>query len=202
MGNSALYRVPEWTLFHGLGDIMTLPFASAAGKVKRKRRAGSGKAKGSEYERSICKKLSLWLTNGKKEDCFWRSAMSGGRATVAKKAGRDIRQAGDITAVAPEGHALTDYYYIECKFYKNLNIDSFILDGKGQLAKFWYTTIIEAAKHHRQPILIAKENGRQSIVVFRAHPGFHLEDRLSIHRVNEISSQVAYLDDALKGTFK
>jgi len=159
-------------------------------------KAGRSKSKGSDFERQCCKLLSLWITNGKREDVFWRSAMSGGRATVAKKAGRDVRQAGDITAVAPEGHALTDHYYIECKSYKKLDLDSFILDGKGQLAKFWLETIKQAARHKRKPILIAKENRRESLVIFQAHPGFNLNGKVVIHR--GLPVHIVYLSDVLQ----
>lgn len=142
-------------------------------KIKRKRKAGSGKRKGSSFERSVCKHLSLWVTQGKREDVFWRSAMSGGRATVAKKAGRDVRQAGDICAVAPEGHKLTDKYYIECKFYRNLRITNFILDGEGKLARFWEEAVEQAKAHNREPILIAKENGREPIVLITPNNNLH-----------------------------
>ncbi len=171
-------------------------------KIKRKRKAGSGKRKGSKFEREVCKQLSRWVTNGKREDVFWRSAMSGGRATVAKKAGRDVRQAGDITSVSPEGHLLTDNYYLECKSYKNLDIDSFLMDGKGKLAKFWLETKRQAAKYLRHPILIAKENGRHPIVVCKTFPGFNMDDRASIHRLDNLECFIVYLDDALKGRFK
>jgi len=46
-------------------------------------RKGGGKAKGASFERDICRRLSLWVSAGKQEDVFWRSAMSGGRSTVA-----------------------------------------------------------------------------------------------------------------------
>ena len=36
--------------------------------------------KGSEFEREMCKCLSLWWTDSKRDDVFWRSAQSGGRA--------------------------------------------------------------------------------------------------------------------------
>lgn len=169
-------------------------------------KAGSGKRKGSAFERQCCKLLSLWITNGKKEDVFWRSSLSGGRATVAKKAGRDVRQAGDICAVAPEGHALTDHYYLECKSYRNLDIDSFILDGKGKLAKFWLETVKQAGKYQRAPILIAKENGRKSLVLFSGPSlnttGFFVEDRITLYRQAYVNCYIVYLDDALKGKFK
>lgn len=114
----------------------------------------NGKAKGSDFERVVCKQLSLWLTNGKSVDVFWRSAMSGGRATVAKG---KVRQAGDITAVAPEGHILTDQFYLELKFYKNLSLDC-LIKGKGALLDIWNDTECEAMKYGRRPVLIFKQN--------------------------------------------
>jgi hypothetical protein len=128
-------------------------------------RSGGGKQKGNQFEREICAQLSKWVTNGKKSDCFWRSAMSGGRATLAYRKGQSIRAAGDITSVAPEGHVLTDYYLVECKFYKKLDIASFILDDKGVLSKFWKQAKKQAREHMRMPLLIAKENGRKPIIV-------------------------------------
>jgi hypothetical protein len=128
-------------------------------------RAGGGKSKGSQFERDVAKRLSLWVTAGKKEDVYWRAAMSGGRATVAKKAGRDVRQSGDIVAVAPEGHALTNLFYIECKFYADLCVDSFLIENVGVLAKFWQHANKEAAKYQRCPMLIVKENRRDVLLI-------------------------------------
>jgi hypothetical protein len=125
----------------------------------------NSKAKGSQFEREVCKLLSRWVSHGKRDDCFWRSAMSGGRATVAKRKGTDIRQTGDICAVSPEGHALTDIYFIECKFYKDLKITSFILDNKGPLAKFWKEACKKAGWHNHIPMLIAKENNRKILII-------------------------------------
>ncbi len=128
-------------------------------------KSGGGKQKGSSFERTVCKLLSRWISNGERDDLYWRSAMSGGRATVAKKKGIDVRQAGDITAVAPEGHVLTDLFYIECKSYRDLQIDSFILDNRGKLAEFWRIAMREAKRYDRRPMLIAKESRRESIII-------------------------------------
>lgn len=117
-------------------------------------RKGGGKGKGSAFERETCVALSKWLTASKSEDVFWRSAMSGGRATVRKGA---VRQAGDITAVAPEGHILTDNLYIECKHLQNITLDA-LMKGKGELINIWKTTEIEAAKYNRIPTLIFRQN--------------------------------------------
>jgi hypothetical protein len=117
-----------------------------------------GKVKGGAFERDISKALSLWITNGKRADTLWRSAMSGGRATIAFNKGERVRQAGDITAVHPDGAPFVAQWYIECKFYKNLEIQSSIISGRGKLFTFWNKTVIEARKHNRSPMLIAKQN--------------------------------------------
>lgn len=114
----------------------------------------NGKQKGAGFEREVCKALSLWVSKGQNVDLYWRSAMSGGRATVAKGA---VRQAGDITAVAPEGHVLSDQFYIECKNYKDVDLDC-LVKGKGALLTFWQTAQKEATKYNRIPTLIFKRN--------------------------------------------
>jgi hypothetical protein len=117
----------------------------------------NGKQKGGAFERDVAKKLSLWVTADARPDVFWRSAMSGGRATVAHAKGIEVRQVGDITAVAPEGHVL-DSLYIDCKFYKDLDLAGGLLLERGKLISFWRRTVKDAAKHRRQPWLIAKQN--------------------------------------------
>lgn len=116
--------------------------------------AVNGKQKGSSFEREICVKLSKWITKGEKIDCLWRSAMSGGRATVKRG---QVRQAGDICAVSSEGHALTDHFYIECKAYKDINLDC-LVKGKGVLLDFWGVAVKEAAYYNKVPMLIFKRN--------------------------------------------
>jgi len=129
-------------------------------------RPGGGKAKGAAFERKVCQELSRWVSRGKADDLFWRSAMSGGRATVARKKDKKlVRQAGDITATAPEGAALTDTFYLECKFLKDLAFDSFALRGIGILAAIWRVATVEAEAHGRVPFLIAKQNNMPTIAV-------------------------------------
>lgn len=73
-------------------------------------------AKGGAYEREICKKLSLWWTGGQRDDVFWRSASSGGRATVrAKRGASTYGQYGDIQAVDPIGVPLMRAVTLELK---------------------------------------------------------------------------------------
>lgn len=93
--------------------------------------------------------------------------MSGGRATVRNREKVVVRQAGDITAVAPEGHALTDHYYVECKHVRSLDIEAFCLTGKGALAKFWRVALKEARQHGREPLIIARQNRTKDLVICR-----------------------------------
>lgn len=128
-------------------------------------KSGGSKSKGSAFEREICVKLSLWISAGAHKDLFWRSAMSGGRATAQLRKGINIRQIGDIAAVALQGHVLTDTFYIECKFYKNLQIESFLIKNKGNLAKFWTTAVKQARRYKRLPMLIIKQNNSPIMVL-------------------------------------
>lgn len=74
------------------------------------------RGKGSEFERLICKKLSMWWTNGERDDVFWRTSMSGGRATVRTKQGKATEmQHGDISAVDPIGVPLIKAVTLELK---------------------------------------------------------------------------------------
>lgn len=114
--------------------------------------------KGAAFEREICVKLSEWVTNGEKKDVFWRTAMSGGRATVFKKKGSLFRQSGDICSVALEGHELTDQYFFELKHYKSLDFPAFFVKGKGALGQFWQKAQDEAWSYRLKPVLIVKEN--------------------------------------------
>lgn len=128
----------------------------------------ASKAKGGKFEREICKFLSLWVSGGDREDLFWRSAMSGGRATVAAKNGKQLRaQCGDICAVDPLGNILTDHCYFECKHLKKISFDDLIKDvrGPGRLLSIWLKTVQEAERYSsKHPVLISRQNGCPTLV--------------------------------------
>lgn len=128
---------------------------------------GGGKRKGSAFEREICVALSRWVTNGKRDDVFWRSAMSGGRATIHHRKGTSIRQSGDICAVAPEGHGLTSKWFIECKHLKHVGLGELMIKGTGPLREIWNKTREQAVRHRLDPMLIIKQNMWPVIVISR-----------------------------------
>lgn len=156
----------------------------------------NGKQKGSSYEREICKALSLWTTDGASVDVYWRSSMSGGRATVAKG---KVRQAGDITAVAPEGHILTDQFYLELKHYKELGLDC-LIKGKGTLIDIWRTTEKEAAKYGKIPSLIFKQNNWPSVFV-TSRKGVYLLKFNAYISAHQLDMEMIKFDDLLKNPF-
>lgn len=134
-------------------------------------RKGGGKAKGSAFERDICKQLSLWVSGGKREDCFWRSAMSGGRATVHLKRGANLAQhAGDITATHSMGERLTKLWFVECKRYRDLSIAPSLMNGKGLLAGFWQVAMTEADKYDKHPMLIVKQDRMATLMLVPTGP--------------------------------
>jgi len=100
------------------------------------------KGKGSGFEREISKMLSHWWSGGERDDIFWRSSQSGGRATTRSKAGlRTAGSYGDITALHDSGIPLLRFFCIELKRGYTADIDILdILDSKKavpQLIGFW-----------------------------------------------------------------
>lgn len=121
-------------------------------------RKGGGKQKGSQFERDICKQLSLWISSDQREDIFWRSAMSGGRATISSSKGKSlIAQVGDISCIDPIGSKFAESFYCECKFYANLDYLGLLKDT-GKLLEFWLDTKTKSEDCGKNPLLIAKQN--------------------------------------------
>jgi len=127
---------------------------------------GGGKRKGANWERKVCEQLSRMIQPDSDETLFWRSAMSGGRSTNRHRQGKkDATQAGDITCIHPAGAWLTEYFFLECKHVRNLQIQLGLLEGRGALATFWRIAVKDARKHGKHPMLIAKENRCRTLVV-------------------------------------
>lgn len=132
-------------------------------------KAGAGKRKGGSFEREICKKLSLWISGGKNDSIFWRSAMSGGRATLQFKKGINNKsQICDISAIDPLGEKLLNKTIIECKSYRCLHVDSFIFNYSlktDNIYNFWSKLLKIAYKVNKIPILICKQNKNKSLII-------------------------------------
>lgn len=138
---------------------------------------GTGKAKGGEFEREVCRKLSLWWTEGKRDDIFYRTHSSGGRFTMRRKAKKDTAlQGGDITASDPIGEPLVKIWSIEAKTGYGTKTKTGIvrwdvldvLDSQQKettLEKMWAQCERDAILTNRIPILIFRRNLRQACIV-------------------------------------
>ena len=134
--------------------------------------------------------------------------MSGGRATFAQKKGKILaHHAGDITSTAPEGHALTAKMFIESKFYKKLDIEAFVLTGKGTLGGFWKVALREAKAHNREPLLIVRQNRTEELVVVRPNTLSKIiaqKPKGMVLRIKNagVTAEVRYLSDVLACPFR
>jgi hypothetical protein len=125
---------------------------------------GGGKQKGASFEREICVALSKWLSKGLQEDVFWRSAMSGGRSTVAFKRGKRLAsQVGDISCIHPIGNHFINTFAPECKFYNDLEWKG-LLTGKGKIISFWIEINEQAGRYGKLPFLVARQNRMPAFV--------------------------------------
>ncbi len=131
---------------------------------------GGGSQKGHKFENAICRQLSEWWTNGKRDDVFSRTASSGAKATQrAKHKKRTFGQYGDIQAADPIGQPLMNLCVIECKDGYARDSIADLLD-KEVRHKPTYGSFIKQAKEEADSadtpywLLIARRRGRQVMV--------------------------------------
>jgi len=127
-------------------------------------------AKGPQFERDMCKQLSLWWSDGARSDVFWRTSGSGARATVRAKKGKEtFGQCGDVAAIHPDGVSFLEVFAIELKRGYNTStpMDLIDINRKGLLLwEVWLWKVIsEMNTHHRQGwMIIHKRDSRQPVV--------------------------------------
>ena len=142
----------------------------------KKKRKGRGMAKGSSFEREICKKLSLWWTYGERDDVYWRTAGSGARAKVRSKTGETtFGQHGDVQATDPFGQPLIDLCSIELKRGYSGNTLQDLIDLPDGRNESCYEKFIEQAitdctlrEDESEWILLVKRD-RREVVLFTSY---------------------------------
>lgn len=110
-------------------------------------------AKGSSFEREFCKDLSVWWTGDEKTDVlFWRTAGSGGRATIRKKKNKKTNSAhcGDIAALEEKSQPLTELVTFELKRGYNVADLAQLADKKRDMARQIYEEWITQARASSQ----------------------------------------------------
>lgn len=167
-------------------------------------------AKGSSFEREICKMFSLWWTDGKREDVFWRTSGSGARATVRSKSKqKTFGQYGDVQATDPIGQPLIDLCTIELKRgYSHETFANLLEDSQTANAKpCMYAKFIQQAKGDSRKantpwwLLIVKRDRRKPIVIFPIdlldRTTWRMLDKCRIGRRRKINVYISLLKDFL-----
>jgi len=123
----------------------------------------SKSSKGSSFEREICKQLSLWWTDNKRDDIFWRTSGSGARATTRRKTNKKTRyEYGDVSFTDPIGKFLIDTFLIELKrgYTNGISLLDFLdkKTGKDTLLLEWWKKAEEERKYAKR---------KYSLIIFR-----------------------------------
>lgn len=148
-------------------------------------------AKGANFEREICKQLSLWWTSGSRDDIFWRSSQSGGRATIRGRQGkRTAGSYGDIVALDPIGETLLKHFTIELKRGRSHGEPGDLLDCKGSpKCHAWIKTLEQAMAAYELAdsyswLIICRRDFRNASVFFPVWNINNSEGSLYRHRVD------------------
>ena len=163
---------------------------------------GKGKHKGSSFERQFCKKISLWWTKGERDDIFWRTSISGGRATVRAKQGKTTKgQYGDVAATDPLGVPLTELCVIELKCgYGKSSVGDYMDGTSKSMIERWVEQVNEDAKKGDIPFwfLVTKRDRKKVLISMP----FLLVDKLLGEVRTEPVEMVHYWKDIVFSTFR
>ena len=152
--------------------------------------------KGGDYERQVCKVLSLWYSRGERDDIFWRTSGSGARATIRKKSNLNTADsAGDVQAIHESGKAFTRLVNIEIKrgytqkdlkkqsHNNKISLTSLIdtkLDQKGKpgiLIQWIDKGLKECQLHNKKHLLIIyRRDRRRSCILMLKHTFDYLSE--------------------------
>ncbi len=175
-------------------------------------------SKGSAFEREISKELSLWWSEGKNDNIFYRSQSSGARATQRNKKGKEtVNQHADITCSDPEGELLIKNWNIECKTGYSSKTKSGatrwdvldFIDSKQKepiLEKMWTQCLRDAELTNRQPVLIFRRNNRTPCIMLHLSYMNRLFDffnnnysnHIELHCLDDINCMIMNLSDFFK----
>ena len=130
--------------------------------------------KGENFEREICKFFSLWITEQQRDDIFWRTSGSGGRAGHRKAKNIETAfSAGDMTFIDPKGEPFIRFFLIEIKrgYTDKISLLGLIdKTNKGQpkIIKWWDKGEKEKEDHNRKAaMLVFKRDYCQPLIAFR-----------------------------------
>jgi len=157
----------------------------------------SKSAKGSSFEREICKQLSYWWSDDERDDIFWRTSGSGARATTRRKTNKKTRyEYGDVSFTDPVGQPLIDTFLIELKRgYSNFISVLDLLDkkaGKDALLLEWWKKAEEERKFAKRKysIIIFRRNRKETCVLMDIELYIKLEQQCGDTEKNNIKIEI------------
>jgi len=155
------------------------------------------KKKGNDFERDISKKLSLWWSDGTNDDLFWRTQGSGSRWTVRRKKGKTTTgQSSDITSTSSDSQLFIDFFSIECKAYKDINIWG-LIEGRGIIKEWWEKLCSECKEENKYPLLVLKQDYKP-IIMLTNYFFYKINNRCnSIFSINDKNVYLYIFDDFL-----
>jgi len=156
--------------------------------------------KGSGFERTVCKLLSLWWSKGETDAIFWRTAGSGARATTRAKQGKKTYGSyGDIKAEDPIGEDLLKVFTFELKrgYNKFNNMDllekNLRKSSKQLYDKFIKSVIIDAQESGSLSWMLVVKKDRRDILAFFP---FIIAKQLKIKCKEYIIQKILFKDDS------
>jgi len=169
--------------------------------------------KGEDFERSVPKIISLWWTDDKQDDVFYRTHGSGSRATTRQKKGvATANAAGDLMAVDEVGHPFTDCFLVELKRGYTDKISVLDLIDNKRKKQFalvdWYAKARKEANFHKRSfvLIIFKRDYREICVlleeafltIFEGYNGAYTKELIGFNFDNNASFYITTLNSFLK----
>ena len=181
--------------------------------------AQKGSGKGQGWERDLSRRLSLWVSNGKSKNVFWRSRASGAFSTNRMKAGKAALrgQVGDISLLdqeSEEGKWFLSRFAIEAKFERPKNMWPGA-EGWLRYEKYWHKITKEATSAKVLPWLILKTNFQPPLLLVssrvfrsiwlhlvnenpRASNKYAAQRRYTVHLNEPAGIEIVFLEDFLQ----
>jgi hypothetical protein len=133
--------------------------------------------KGPAWERQVATDISLWWSDGLRDDLTWRTAGSGARATVrGRKGKKTTNHCGDIGYTDVSIKPLFDFCVLELKRGYSSNSVQDILDApikKPVMQEYqkWVDQARESARNAESVtwMIIFKRDRREPIVIMEEH---------------------------------
>ena len=166
-------------------------------------------SKGRNYERQKAKELSLWWTEGERDDAIWLTSQSGGRATERyKKGNKTANQYGDLTFTDPIAEPLFKYFLFELKRGYTKEIDVLaLLDSKGKndptILQWWKKAERDRSRGGQKHIALLLQRNRceeclllatQTIAELEEQNGMYLKNHLGIFLVDTNLIIIPYIN--------